>query len=224
MGFKLNGALVFHPAALTLFDQIIPGGSRFRLPVPDKGGSLPGGFWLPVPWMIEYDQGLESNDWFSPHDDSAWREQLGLPDQDAPGTGFDLDDFRFGSLLSLAGPPGVMLLEDSSFAGTLSCEHAATFVQGRLVKAAGLDYRQSLQYRLEGRAWILGPAGNPTSDCAAVLHPALGDYNLYDADYLPRDGMSGSYRPLPPAQTVLREGDSADWGAWFPAIRSRESS
>ncbi len=49
MGFKLNGVLVFHPAALTLFDEIIPGGSRFRLPVPDEGGSLPGGFWLPVP-------------------------------------------------------------------------------------------------------------------------------------------------------------------------------
>ncbi len=106
--------------------------------------------------MIEYDQGLESNDWFSPHDDSAWRERLGLPDQDAPGTGFDLDDFRVGSLLSLAGPPGVMLLEDSSFAGTISCEHAATFVQGRLVKAAGLDYRQSLQYRLEGERGSTG--------------------------------------------------------------------
>jgi hypothetical protein len=170
--------------------------------------------------LLDLPQGREETlpGWFTPRDEPAWRERLGLPQGDAPDAVFDLDDYRMGALLSLAGPPGVMLLADSSFGGILDREHAATFVRGRLVKAAGLDHHKPIAYVLEGRAWRDGPPGDPTSDCAALLHPVLGEHNLYDANYLPRDGMRGTYRRSPPAAIVPWEGEIADWGAWFPAL------
>jgi hypothetical protein len=219
MGFDLQGVLVFHPATLGLFDRIIEGGSRFRLPVPDNGGSLPSGFWLPLPELIAYDQSLEvMADWYAPHSEHEWRARIGMPAQDPPGFSFGFDEFRMASFLSLAGPPGVMLLNDGSFGGVLDREHAATFVAGRLVKAAGLDYQRPVRYVLEGKDWLDTSPGDPTSDCAAVLHPVLGKYNLYDADYLPRDGTRGCYQPMERAALVPIEGNVAGWSDWFPAL------
>jgi hypothetical protein len=219
MGFELDGYIVFHEAALTLYDLVFEGGRHLRLSLPDEdhGNGLPHGYWLPTPWLCDHTHARLHVDFAAPRTDAEWSSQLGLPLPLPRGFGFSREEVRLGALLSLAGPPGVMMVSDFSHGGVLGPEHILTLIDGRVVFGAGLDP----DHRLEGGAWLDRCELNPTSTGAALLFDAFRGVNLYGADYLPRDGLRGTWNPAAPHEgprLPRPEGTTLAWRAWFPIL------
>jgi hypothetical protein len=226
MGFELNGIAVFHPAALTLFDLVLARGSDSRLPLPDKehGLGLPKGWWLPQPWRYDPDNEALREGFFVQRPVEDWLARLGVPYPIPGSLGFEAEELYLGALLSLAGPPGVLMVNDGSFGGVIDREHAVAFVEGRVVYAAGMEcVRGGGSCELVDGAWRLECRGDPTTGAAAALLPAFAQLNLYNADYLPRNGERGIDAP---AEEPL--GDLAGrprpvwatrgWREWFPVL------
>ncbi|MBA9002106.1 MULTISPECIES: hypothetical protein [Thermomonospora] len=217
MGFDLYGVLTLDEGVLGLFERVIPGGSRYALPV--GGSGWPDGWVLPVPWELEYGTGGRPAmvpDALEPADEDVWRAAAGVPAGADPLDAFDEIDFALVSLLSLAAP--VVLIDDSTFGGVLGHEHAVLGVNGRIEAAYGVDF-------LGGRAFVLEAGGYreadpaevaPAAQCAERLDDRLRGRFLFDG-YLPRSPNREGPPSRAPWSGPTPEVDPA-WRRHFPVL------
>ncbi|MBB2909662.1 hypothetical protein FHS43_000908 [Streptosporangium becharense] len=228
MGFQLSCYFTLDAGVLPLFERVIPGGSRFVIPV--GGDGLPAGWVLPTPWRLEYDLGgtpAMAGDVVDDAAVDAWRKAAGVPGTPDPLDAFDDLDLQLASLLSLAAPSGVVVIDDDTFGGLRFNEYAAVCVSGRLRAAGGIDFADG--GRGAGRAFELRdgayhpvtPAeADPVTRCAAVLDRRFAGVSLFEG-YLPRNAEPGFHRDrLPPADGPLRlpPGTVEEWGPYFPLL------
>ena len=234
MGFDLDGLFAVDEGVLALFDRVIPGGARFALRTRRAGGrgGLPEGLLLPWPDTIGHalDGALrEAAGWTAPEHEDEWRAAAGLPENDAFEDTFPARELRLVSLLSLAAPAGVVMVDDRTFGGFLVQEFAAVCVAGRLRAAEAIEHggvrEDGTRARalVDGRYETVAPGTvDPVARCAAVLHPAFTGAFLFDG-YLPRDaygalegGRGPRPRPLPPLRVDERL--RAEWSRFFPVL------
>ncbi|RAY11206.1 hypothetical protein DPM19_31085 [Actinomadura craniellae] len=226
MGFHLDGLFTIDGAVLTLYDRVVPGAAR--LAVRARGQGLPPGWVLPWPDMIQWlGDGTvqEVPVWFAAERADEWRAACGAPGDPAFEDVFHDDTVRLASLLSLATPAGVVIVDDHTFGGVLDREFAAAFVRGRLVAASGIDHFGKRAYSLDrGRFEIVESRSvDPVASCAAVLDQAFSGAFLFDG-YLPRSPYgtlegrpaepdAGAHHPLR-VPNRLRDG----WVRFFPVL------
>lgn len=165
MGFQLDGLFVIDDAVLPLFDRVIPGGARLALRTRQRG--MPPGWMLPWPCWIEHlGDGTvkEVEGWAAKEHEEEWRSAAGMPADPVFEDAFAADDVRLASLLSLAAPAGVVMVDDQTVGGVLVREYAAVCVAGRLRASSGIDHGtpgrdDATAYRLtEGRYDSVDPA------------------------------------------------------------------
>ena len=192
MGFALNAYLVFHPAALQLYDTIVPGGAAFATPT--SAEHLPSGWILPHLSSLDMEDITYDISWFENIPSQRWIEQLGLP-QEILDDPFALDDHALAAILSLMGAPGAVLISDDTHAGIIVHEYAATYYNGRLLAATGADYILKCGYLYDDGHYQNGlevvPA-RPTTFCVERIDNRFAGSFLYDG-YLPRSAERQIY-------------------------------
>ncbi|MEE6263842.1 hypothetical protein [Plantactinospora sonchi] len=227
MGFDLDCYFAVDDEVLPLYERLVPGGSRWVVPV--SGHGLPAGWILPDPWYLHDVVGGKhalAEGWTRDDGLPGWRAAAGVPAQPDPLDLLDDGSLQVASLLSLAAPAGVLVLGDHTFGGTLIDEYAAALVRGRLRAAAGIDHRvrggEPGGFVLrDGRYQQTDPATlSPVADCAAVLDRRFAGASLFDG-YLPRDALSQLYaepRPTVSAIPGLDPATVSDWIPHFPIL------
>lgn len=222
MGFTLRGFLTTEPAALTLYESVLPARAWA---VRTEGAGLPPAWLLPTPYELGLEPENLAADWFAPDHGPEWARLAGIPDGPPPLWAFEQENLQLASLLSLAADAGVALIDDETFGGIIDHEYAAVFVAGRLRAAAGFgrDYADDSLIRgfsLHGPAWHEVESGplTPIADCAAVIDPAFGGAFLFDG-YLPRKLDSEDPDEAPALSLTIEPGLVRDWAPYFPILR-----
>ncbi|WP_123666465.1 hypothetical protein [Actinocorallia herbida] len=219
MGFHLDCLLTVDRAAVALFEQLVPGGREWVVPV--RGEGLPDGWVMPHPLLLE---GLDvAEDWALDAAVGEWRREAGVPAGPDPLDAFDDTDLRCASLLSLAAPAGVVYLKDETFGGVLFHEHAAVFTGGRLRAAYGIDFgdrhRRSRAFELRDGAYAEANPGEilPVTRCASILDPRFREVSLFDG-YLPRNSPPPFPQPADVETLALDPATTRKWSPYFPFL------
>ena len=221
MGFDIHACVVIDGAPLPAYDRIVPGAAAYAIRV--HAPNLPTGWFLPLPWVMD-DRvpDWQNSDWFSDRPQAKWREKLACPSMEDPEEAFDLDDFRFASIMSLIAPSGAVLIIDSTHGGVLSHEYACAFVAGTFHHAAGVDFVEKRSYRWDGTAYAArdGIEGDSSADCLALIDSKFEGADLFSG-YLPRsDDEAGYDKKGPvPGPIELPSRTPPEWREWFPILK-----